>query len=76
MYAGIRVILCFSVRLNIWQASLERKGELYHLDYTDKLLQCCYPNAKETTLPDQWKAILHSTMAMSEPPARQYKPYI
>ena len=27
MYSGIRVILCLSVRLNIWKASLEGKGD-------------------------------------------------
>ena len=27
IYAGIRVIPCLLVRLSIWQASLERKGD-------------------------------------------------
>ena len=44
MYAGIRVIPCLSVS---GRPAWKEKETLYHLDYTDKLLHCCYLNARQ-----------------------------
>ena len=71
MFAEIRVILCLSVKLNIQQASLERNEKMYHLDYTDKLLQCCYPNARQPSYQINGKPFYAASWQLPEAPARK-----
>ena len=65
VYAGIRVILCFPVRLNIWQASLERKEDTVPTWLKKQAFALLLCKCKATTLSDKQNAILHSIMVMA-----------
>ena len=57
--------MCLSVRHNIWQASLERKGDTVPPWLHRYAFAVLLSKWKATTLPDKWKAILCSIMVMA-----------
>ena len=58
-----RVVQCLLARFNMWQARLERKGKLYHLDYINSPLQYYYPKVEQTPCQTFKKAFLCSIIA-------------
>ena len=52
----------FAGQIQYLEGQSGKKGDTVPPNYTYKLLQGCYPNARQPTLPEKWKAIPHSTM--------------
>ena len=72
MYAGIRVIPCLSVRLISGRPALKEKETMYHLDYTEKPKQCCYPNARQLPYQISRRPFYTALWQWPEAPANQY----
>ena len=70
MYAGISQSNSISGR-----PAWKEKEIMYHVDYTGKLLQCCYQNARQPPYHTSGKPLYAASWQWPEAPVRQYEPY-